>query len=249
MAEAAIAENAAELAAVVMEPLVQGAAGMVVHPEGYLGRIADACREHDVFLILDEVATGFGRTGRMFACEHEDVEPDFLCLAKGITGGYLPLAATLSSNRVFEGFLGKYESFRTFFHGHTYTGNPLACAAALGSLEVFRENNVLERVQVLAEDLAGLLEPLRGRPNVGDVRHRGLMAGIEIVRDVETRESFDIGLRLGHRVIVEARKRGAILRPLGDVIILMPPFAISREQLKKLVEIADESIAAALESL
>jgi adenosylmethionine-8-amino-7-oxononanoate aminotransferase len=249
VAEIAISESAGELAAVVMEPLVQGAAGMVVHPEGYLRRVADACREHDVLLILDEVATGFGRTGRMFACEHEGVEPDMLCLAKGISGGYLPLAATLVTEHVFEGFLGDYESFRTFFHGHTYTGNPLACAAALGSLKVFREKKVLEHVRTLAGDMAALLEPLRDRPHVGDVRQRGLMAGIEIVKDVETRESFDIGLRVGHRVILEARKRGAILRPLGDVIILMPPFAMTRSQLRKLVKIADESIAAALEEL
>ena len=145
-------EHAGEVAAVMMEPLVQGAAGMLVHPEGYLRGVRELCDRHGVLLILDEVATGFGRTGRMFACEHEDVAPDLLCVAKGITGGYLPLAATLTSERVYEGFLGEFEELRTFFHGHTYTGNPLACAAALASLDVFEEERTLERAP--AEDRA-----------------------------------------------------------------------------------------------
>ena len=149
-----------------MEPLVQGAAGMLVHPEGYLRAVRELCDRHGVLLICDEVATGFGRTGRMFACEHEDVAPDFLCLAKGITGGYLPLAATLATERVYEGFLGEFEEFRTFFHGHTYTGNPLACAAALATLDVFEEESTLERLQPKIELLAELLEPIAAHPAV-----------------------------------------------------------------------------------
>ena len=165
--ERLLAEHEGEVAAVVMEPLVQGAAGMLVHPDGYLRAVRELCDRHGVLLIFDEVATGFGRTGRMFACEHEDVAPDLLCLAKGITGGYLPLAATLATERVYEGFLGEFEEFRTFFHGHTYTGNPLACAAALATLDVFEEERTLERLQPKIELLGELLEPVAAPPGGG----------------------------------------------------------------------------------
>ncbi len=162
--ERLLSGHGGEVAAVIMEPLVQGAAGMLVHPEGYLRGVRELCDRHGVLLILDEVATGFGRTGRMFACEHEGVAPDLLCLAKGLTGGYLPLAATLASERIYEGFLGEFEEFRTFFHGHTYTGNPLACAAALATLDVFREERTLEALEGKIELLAELLEPLAAHP-------------------------------------------------------------------------------------
>jgi adenosylmethionine---8-amino-7-oxononanoate aminotransferase len=227
-----------EVAAVIMEPLVQGAAGMLVHPEGYLRAVRELCDRHDVLLILDEVATGFGRTGRMFACEHENVAPDLLCLAKGLTGGYLPLAATLTSERIYEGFLGEFEDFRTFFHGHTYTGNPLACAAALATLDVFREERTLERLAPKIELLAGLLKPLATHPAVREVRRCGFMVGIEL-------DLFPPELRMGHRVTLEARRRGAIIRPLGDVVVLMPPLAISEEDLRRLVTITAEAIEAA----
>ena len=236
--ERLLAEHAGEVAAVVMEPLVQGAAGMLVHPDGYLRGVRELCDRHDVLLIVDEVATGFGRTGRMFACEHEDVAPDLLCVAKGITGGYLPLAATLTSERVYEGFLGEFEELRTFFHGHTYTGNPLACAAALASLDVFEEERTLEALGPKIELLAELLEPLAAHPAVADVRRRGFMTGIEL------REQ-PIGLRTGHRVTLEARRRGAIVRPLGDVVVLMPPLSISEADLTRLVEITTEAVGAA----
>jgi adenosylmethionine-8-amino-7-oxononanoate aminotransferase len=244
-----ISRHSDELAGVVMEPLVQGAAGMIVQPDGFLGKVAAACREHDVSLILDEVATGFGRTGKLFACEHEGITPDLLALAKGLTGGYLPLAATLASNCIFEGFLGTYESKRTFFHGHTYTGNPLACAVALASLERFESANLLEHVSDRAGELSGLLEEFTGLPHVGDVRQRGLMAGIELVKEVSTREPFEPGLRVGHRVIVAARRRGAILRPLGDVLVVMPPLAITSVDLEKLVGILRESMLEVLEQV
>jgi adenosylmethionine---8-amino-7-oxononanoate aminotransferase len=227
-----------EVAAVIMEPLVQGAAGMLVHPEGYLRAVRELCDRHDVLLILDEVATGFGRTGRMFACEHEDVSPDLLCLAKGVTGGYLPLAATLTSERIYEGFLGAFEEFRTFFHGHTYTGNPLACAAALATLDVFREERTLERLAPKIELLARLLAPLATHPAVREVRRCGFMVGIELDR-------FPLELRMGHRVTLEARRRGAIIRPLGDVVVLMPPLAISEADLRRLVAITADAIEAA----
>jgi adenosylmethionine---8-amino-7-oxononanoate aminotransferase len=231
-------EHEGEVAAVIMEPLVQGAAGMLVHPDGYLRAVRELCDHHDVLLILDEVATGFGRTGRMFACEHEHVSPDLLCLAKGITGGYLPLAATLTSERIYEGFLGEFEEFRTFFHGHTYTGNPLACAAALATLDVFRDEHTLERLGPKIELLARLLEPLAAHPAVREVRRRGFMVGIEL-------DELPLELRMGHRVTLEARRRGAIIRPLGDVVVLMPPLAISEADLRRLVAITAEAIDAA----
>jgi adenosylmethionine-8-amino-7-oxononanoate aminotransferase len=236
--ERLLTEHTGEVAAVIMEPLVQGAAGMLVHPDGYLRAVRELCDRHDVLLILDEVATGFGRTGTMFACEQEGVAPDLLCLAKGITGGYMPLAATLASERVYEGFLGEFEEFKTFFHGHTYTGNPLACAAALASLDVFEEERVLERLGPKLELLAELLEPLEAHPAVAEVRRRGFMTGIEL-------SDYPLEVRMGHRVTLEARRRGAIIRPLGDVVVLMPPLSISEEDLGRLVEITAEAIDAA----
>jgi adenosylmethionine---8-amino-7-oxononanoate aminotransferase len=233
-----LAAHEGEVAAVIMEPLVQGAAGMVVHPPGYLRAVRELCDEHGVLLILDEVATGFGRTGRMFACEHEGVAPDMLCLAKGISGGYLPLAATLTSERLYEGFLGRHEEFRTFFHGHTYTGNPLACAAGIATLDVFREEHTLERLQPKIELLGALLEPVASHPAVREVRRCGFMVGIELAE-------YPLPVRIGHRVALEARRRGAIIRPLGDVVVLMPPLAISTEHLRRLVDVTAESIDAA----
>jgi adenosylmethionine-8-amino-7-oxononanoate aminotransferase len=231
-------ENAGEVAAVIMEPLVQGAAGMLMHPPGYLRAVRELCDSHDVLLIVDEVATGFGRTGRMFACEHEGVAPDLLCLAKGITGGYLPLAATLASERIYEGFLGEHEEFRTFFHGHTYTGNPLACAAGIASLDVFEEERTLERLGGRMELLAELLEPVAAHALVSEVRRCGFMVGIELV-------PYPLPVRIGHHVTLEARRRGAIVRPLGDVIVLMPPLSISATDLRRLVDITAEAIDAA----
>ena len=228
-----------EIAAVIMEPLVQGAAGMIVHPEGYLRAVRDLCDEHGALLICDEVAVGFGRTGRMWACEHEGVSPDLLCIAKGITGGYLPMAATLTSERVYEGFLGEHTDFRTLFHGHTYTGNPLACAAALATLDIFDEEGTLERLQPKIELLAELLQPIAARSDVAEVRRRGFMTGIEL-------QGYPAELRMGHRATLEARSRGAIVRPLGDVLVLMPPLAISEPDLTRLLAIVADSIAAAV---
>ena len=236
--ERLLAENEGDVAAVMMEPLVQGAAGMLMHPPGYLAAVRRLCDEHDVLLICDEVATGFGRTGTMFACEHEDVAPDLMCVAKGITGGYLPLAATFTTERIYEGFLGRHEQYRTFFHGHTYTGNPLACAAAIATLDVFEEERTIEALQPKIELLTRLLEPIAELPCVGEIRQRGFMVGIEL-------EDFDAAERTGHKVTLEARKRGAIVRPLGDVIVLMPPLAIEEAELERLVAITQEAIEAA----
>jgi adenosylmethionine-8-amino-7-oxononanoate aminotransferase len=235
-----------EIAAVVVEPLVQGAAGIQLQPPGFLRTVRELCDRHDAFMICDEVATGFGRTGRMFASEHEGVVPDFLCLAKGLTGGYLPLAATLTTERVFEGFLGEHDDFRTFFHGHTYTGNPLACAAALSSLDVFERERTLERLEpkiVLFEQLLReLVEPLA---HVAEVRRLGFMCGIELAAEPARGLAYPPGHRMGHEVTLEARRRGAIIRPLGDVVVLMPPLSITPEELEELVEIAADAIVAA----
>ncbi len=236
--ERLLAEHGDEVAAVIVEPLVQGAAGMLTHPPGYLKAVRELCDRYGVLLICDEVAVGFGRTGKMFACEHEGVAPDFLCLAKGITGGYLPLAATLTSERIYDGFLGRHEELRTFFHGHTYTGNPLACAAALACLEVFEEERTLERLGPKIGLLSRLLESVADLPAVHEVRPVGLMVGIEI-------EGYELSDRIGHRVTLEARRRGAIVRPLGDVVILMPPLSMSEQDLRRLVATTAESIAAA----
>ena len=211
---------------------------MLLHPDGYLRDVRELCDRHGALMICDEVAVGFGRTGRMFACEHEGVAPDLMCLAKGITGGYLPLAATLATEAVYEGFLGEFEQLRTFFHGHTYTGNPLACAAALATLDVFAEERTLERLGpkiTLLEELLGRVAALDG---VAEVRQRGFMCGIELREEPPA-------ARAGHRVMVEARRRGAIVRPLGDVVILMPPLAIAESELTRLVEIVREAIVAA----
>jgi adenosylmethionine-8-amino-7-oxononanoate aminotransferase len=225
------------IAAVILEPLVQGAAGMLMQPPGYLRRVRELCDEHSVLLICDEVATGFGRTGRMFACEHEDVSPDLLCVGKGLTGGYLPLAATLATERIYEGFLGAAAEPNTFFHGHTYTGNPLACAAAIATLEVFEREHTLEllapKIELLTRTLAHRIAVLQ---NVSEVRQRGFMVGIELVSD-------DPSERLGHRVALAARRRGAIIRPLGDVLVLMPPLSISEADLARLVAVTASSIA------
>ncbi len=226
-----------EIAAVILEPLVQGAAGMLVHPESYLRAVRELCDEHDTLLICDEVAVGYGRTGRMWACEHEDVSPDLLCIAKGLTGGYMPLAATLASERIYEGFLGAPEEARTFFHGHTYTGNPLACAAAIANLETFERERTLEGLQPKIRLLDELLDGVAGLPQVDEVRSRGLMAGIDL-------GEHDPAQRVGHRVAMAARERGAIIRPLGDVVVLMPPLAIDTGDLRRLVEITTASIEA-----
>ena len=230
-----------QVAAVIVEPLVQGAAGIRVQPPGYLRRVRELCDRHDVLLICDEVATGFGRTGTMFACEQERVAPDFLCLGKGLTGGYLPLAATLTTERVHDGFLGEHEDYRTFFHGHTFTGNPLACAAAIASLDAFEHEHTLARLQPKIRLLRDLLEPVAAMQEVAEVRGRGLMVGIDL-------GDHEPALRLGQRVVAQARVRGAIVRPLGDVIVLMPPLAISQSDLRRLVEITAAAIRAAVAS-
>jgi adenosylmethionine---8-amino-7-oxononanoate aminotransferase len=238
-----LAEHHARIAALVIEPLVQAAAGIIVHPKGYLRGVRDLTQKHDVLLIADEVAVGFGRTGRMFACEHEDVTPDLFCIAKGLTGGYLPMAATLASEEIWQAFLGDHASGRTFYHGHTYGGNPLGAAAAMATLDVFQEERTLEQLPEKIAQLAALLAPLADHPHVGDIRQCGLITGIELVRDRATREPYPTSDGIGRRVCEVATRRGVLLRPLGDVIVLWPPLAISLEQLKEIIAAVECGIA------
>jgi adenosylmethionine-8-amino-7-oxononanoate aminotransferase len=231
-----------DLAGLVIEPLVQAAAGMITAPPGYLRRIRELCTTYRVLLIADEVATGFGRTGRLFACEHEGVTPDLMAISKGLTGGYLPLGATLATEEVYRAFLGEYRDWKTFFHGHSYTGNPLGCAVALANLEIFRRERTLARLQPKIRALGRLLRPLARLSHVGDVRQRGFMVGIELVRDRKAKAPYPLDARIGHRVAMEARERGLLLRPLGNVIVLMPPLVATVRELALMVAIVREAI-------
>lgn len=236
----ALEQRGSECAALIIEPLVQGAAGMLMQPPGYLRGVADLCKRHGVLLIADEVATGFGRTGTMFACEAEGVEPDFLCLAKGLTGGYLPLAATLATDEVYRAFMAPRSQARTFFHGHTYTGNPVACAAALASLALFEAEGTLANVAARSAELESLLEGVAALPMVGEVRQRGLMVGIDLVQAEGV--PWDAELAMGNRVCARVRQEGVILRPLGDTIVLMPPLSMTDRELAALVRATQTAI-------
>lgn len=234
--EQILTEHHQRIAAIALEPVVQGAAGMIVQPPGYLRGVEALARKYDVLLICDEVATGFGRTGRMFAVEHEGVQPDLMCVAKGISGGYLPLAATFATQRIFDAFLGQPWEGRTFYHGHTYTGNPLACAAALASLDLLQSRNLVDAVQDQSAILARMLDGLRELPHVGDIRQKGLMVGIELVEDRLTRRPFDPRRRTGAEICQRVRRHGVLLRPLGDTIILMPPLAMGLADLRRIID-------------
>lgn len=242
-AEKILTERGHELAALVVEPLVQGAAGMWLQPKGWLSAIAALCKKHEVLLVCDEVATGFGRTGTMFAVEQENVQPDFLCVAKGLTGGYLPLAATLTTDRVYEAFLGTAAEGKTFFHGHTYTGNPLACAVAIANLELFGTERTLEKMKPAVDALARGLERIAALPHVGDVRRRGLMVGIELTQDKATRAEYPYGDRVGFQVCLAAREHGVLLRPLGNVLVLMPPLSVTVEEIELICRAVEQAIA------
>lgn len=231
-----------EVAGLVIEPLVQGAGGMIVQPEGFLLKVRELCTRYDILMIADEVAVGFGRTGSMFACSREGITPDIMALSKGITAGYLPLAATMTTQQVYDAFLGEYAELKTFFHGHTFTGNPIACAAAIASLDLFEKEALLERLPEKVGYLEQRLEALLKLKHVGDVRSAGMIGGIELVRDKESKEPFPWEERVGVQVCVEARKHGLFLRPLGNVIVVFPPLSISMEELEKLMNGIEASI-------
>jgi adenosylmethionine-8-amino-7-oxononanoate aminotransferase len=232
--EEALRREAGRVCAVILEPGIQAAAGMVVQPPGYLARVAEACRRRGALLVLDEVATGFGRTGRLFACERENVVPDLLCVAKGLSGGYLPVAATLATDTVYRPFLGRYEEYRHFFHGHTYTGNALGCAAALATLDLLRDGRIVADVERKAAVLREALEPLARHRNVLEVRQLGLMCGVELTADKAAQKPFSPADRVAYRLCLAMRERGYFIRPLGDVIVLMPPLTVTDDELRAL---------------
>ncbi len=238
--EEVLAHDAERVAAVIVEPLVQGAAGIVTAPDGHLARVAAIARRHGVLLIVDEVATGFGRTGTMFACQAEGVAPDLMALGKGLTGGYLPMSATLATPAIFDAFLGDQ---RTFFHGHSYSGNPLSAAVALASLDLFASRDVLGQARTLAQVLAVELKAFHEHPCVGDVRQRGLMAGIELVSDPVTRTPFPPSAQVGAQVCRRARDLGLVIRPLGDVLVVMPALAMTTDELRFLVSTLRRALA------
>ncbi|MDD5217986.1 MAG: adenosylmethionine--8-amino-7-oxononanoate transaminase [Candidatus Omnitrophica bacterium] len=247
--ERVLAENHEELAALVMEPLMQGAAGMIDQPSGYISRARELTKKYNVLLIFDEVATGFGRTGKMFASHHENVTPDLMTVAKGLTGGYLPLAATLATEEIYDAFLGEYAEFKAFFHGHTYTANPLACRVAVANLEIFEKRRVLQSLEEKIRFMERRLSDFYRTPCVGDIRQVGMMVGIELVRNRQTKETFAADKKVGMRIIGRARQKGAILRPLGPVIVLMPPLAMTVRELSRLLEITQESIREVCEEM
>ncbi|MFY2157937.1 adenosylmethionine--8-amino-7-oxononanoate transaminase [Cytobacillus firmus] len=240
-------EHHEEIAAITLEPLIQGAGGMNVMPSGYLKGVEGLCREFNILLIADEVATGFGRTGKMFAVEHEGVQPDIMTVAKGITGGYLPLAATLTTEEIYQEFYGEYEEMKTFFHGHSYTGNQLGCAVALANLEIYEKENLVEQAARKAEVIQSELAALKSLKHVGDIRQVGLMCCIELVQEKETGKPFPWESRMGYHSTLEMRKRGMLTRPLGDVIVFMPPLASTDDQIRQMIQIMSNSIEAVTE--
>lgn len=246
--EQVLRERADEIAAVVVEPGMQAAAGLLVEPEGWLARVRDLCTRHGVLMIADEVAMGFGRTGTMFACQRDGVTPDLMTVAKGLTGGYLPVAATLTTEAVYAAFLGAYAEKKTFFHGHSYTGNALGCATALANIEVFRRERTLQRLKPKIALFRRELAALRGLPHVGDIRQLGLVAGIELVVDRATREPYPWDAKIGIRVCEEVRRHGILLRPLGSVIVLFPPLSITPAELRRLVRTTAAAIRVVTES-
>lgn len=231
-----------EIAALIIEPLVQAAGGMIIAPQGYLGEVRRLCNKYNILLIADEVATGFGRTGKMFACEHEAVVPDIMCLSKGITGGYMPLAVTLASEEIYTAFLGEFSELKTFFHGHSYTGNPLACAAALACLDIFEREETLKNLLPRIDILGKRLKDICDLAHVGDVRNKGLMAGIELVKDKKTKEAYAWEDKMGWKVAYHARDKGVLIRPLGNVVVLMPPLSISSENLERMLAVIKDAI-------
>ncbi len=240
--EQLLKQNAAQYAAVVIEPLVMGAGGMIMHPRGMLARLRQLCDRYDVLLICDEVMTGFGRTGKMFACEHEQVTPDFLCLSKGLTAGYLPLGATLVTQKIYDAFYADPDEMKTFYHGHTYTGHPLACAVAIRSLRMFAEKHLLAHVATLEPILDDMLKDISAHPHVDMPRRCGLIGAFNLVRDQQSREPYPYQWRVGGALCMRMRQLGLMMRPLGDVIVIMPPLAISQDNMRRLCDGVRQSL-------
>ncbi|WP_182917169.1 adenosylmethionine--8-amino-7-oxononanoate transaminase [Bacillus sp. PK3_68] len=239
-------KNHEQISGLIVESMVQGAGGMHIMPVGYLKELEQLCRKFNVLFIVDEVATGFGRTGKMFAVEHEGVLPDIMTMAKGITGGYLPIAATLTTEEVYQAFYGEYTEMKTFFHGHSYTGNQLGCAAALANLDIFEKEGLVEQAAKKAEYVERLMAEINELPHVGEIRQLGLMCGIELVKDKKTKEPFPFEERMVYRATLRMRELGMLTRPLGDTIVFMPPLASSYEELTKMLQITKQAIVETL---
>ena len=240
--------HAGEVAALIIEPLIQAAGGMITSPPGHLKGVRELCDRYNILMIADEVATGFGRTGKMFACEHEDVIPDIMCLSKGITGGYMPLAVTLATDAIYNAFLGEFKEVKTFFHGHSYTGNSIACAAAIACLDLFEKEEVIKNLRGKIDMLETWLKDILNLRHVGDVRNAGMMAGIELVNDKKTKEPYNWEEKMGWQVAYHAKENGVFIRPLGNVIVIMPPLSISEPNLNQLLKVIKDSIVAVTES-
>ena len=234
--EKLLKERAQEIAGLILEPLVQAAGGMIIYPKEYLLKAAELSKRFNVHLIVDEVATGFGRTGKMFASEFVDCEPDFMCLSKGITSGYLPLALTLTTDKIYKAFYADYKEGKTFYHGHTYTANPLSCSAALASLKVFEEERTLEKIKKTIPLFSRLLEKFRNLPLVGDVRYIGLIGALELVKDKKAKTPFDFEERIGFEAYKRGLKNNLILRPLGNIIYLFLPLCVKKDELEDILE-------------
>lgn len=235
--------HADECAAFIVEPLVQGAAGMRIYPKEYLTQLSAACKKRNVHLIVDEIATGFGRTGKMFASNHANISPDIMCISKGLTGGYLPMAITITSQKIYDAFYDDYKNKKAFMHSHTYSGNPLACAAALAVLEIFKEENILEKVQKKGIYFhQKLLESFGDHPHIGEVRHIGLINALELVLDKKTKKAFDSSQRVGYQIYKKALTKGLLLRPLGDILYFNPPLSITYEEMEKAIILGKSAI-------
>jgi adenosylmethionine-8-amino-7-oxononanoate aminotransferase len=240
--EKQIAAHHHEVAGLIIEPKVYAASGMITAPTGYLKKIRALCTKYNILMIVDEVAVGFGRTGKMFACEHEKVSPDIMALSKGITGGYLPLAATLTTQKIYDAFLGDYSEFKTFFHGHSYTGNPLGCAAAIANLEIFEKEAVLKKLKPKISFFKKQMAPWKRWRHVGEIRQAGMMIGIELVLDQKEKTPYPLTWRVGKKVCDEAKRNGVLLRPLGNIIVLMPQLSITQSEIKKLTSVVGAAI-------
>ncbi|MFG6150226.1 adenosylmethionine--8-amino-7-oxononanoate transaminase [Halobacillus sp. B23F22_1] len=240
--ESLLKEHHQEIAGLTVESMVQGAGGMIVMPDGYLTGVRELCTKYNVLMIIDEVATGFGRTGKMFACEHEGIEPDLMAAGKGITGGYLPIAITYTTEEIYEAFYDDYTNLKTFFHGHSYTGNQLGCAAALANLNLFEKEHTPQQVAEKSEYLHELFEEMLDLPHIGDIRQLGFMCGIELVYDKKTKEPFPFERRAAYKASLKMRELGLLTRPTGDVVVFMPPLASTDEDLREMVQIMREAI-------
>ncbi len=242
-AEKIFEEHADETAAIILEPLLQGSAGMKIYPPLYLKKIRELCDKYDVLMIADEIATGFGRTGKMFACDHAEISPDVMCISKGLTGGYMPMSATCVSQKIYDAFYDDYSSGKAFMHSHTYAGNPLGAAAALAVQKILREKNIIQTAQ---ENSIWLTEELNStlgnHKNVGEIRHLNLIHAIELVEDKKNKKPFDSKKRFGYQIYKNALKKGLILRPLGDVLYFNPPLIINRDELKFAIDVTTSSI-------